>query len=195
MKAVPYANFLLFVFGVFNQTRIFLYGALGISEMVMFVLGPIILLREFKQLRREGFMTLIVMLFALIVSMLISSCYNHTAFPFVFKSFASLYSVFCYVMTFYWLLRNNYNGIGWFFLGNAISGIITIFVLNPSAMVDASGGAFIGQQEAEDVDFLIKSVIESLAWRFAVIINARKEGTIESIFSNICNVVRDGNRR
>jgi hypothetical protein len=91
------------------------------------------------------------MVLMVMVSLFISSWYNHTAFPFILKSFATIYSVWAYFVVYYKLLRNNLNGLKWLFIGVFISSIISIYAFNPTAQVSESGFVQIGDAEVEDV--------------------------------------------
>ena len=142
---------LLFLLGLFAETKVYLYGAIALSELVIFALTPILVLKHYYRMRREGFLPFIFMMGGLIVSMLMSSAWNHTPLPYVIKQFAMLYGILAYYICFYELLRRNMRGLGWFFFGLAISSIITIYALNPTATVTESGFAYIGQEDTYDI--------------------------------------------
>jgi len=91
------------------------------------------------------------MLGFLIAGLFASSIWNHTPFTFAFKQFAVYYGFFAYFVVFCCLLHDNFKGIGWFFFGVVISGIITIWVLNPKADVSSTGFAYIANADVEDV--------------------------------------------
>ena len=143
--------FLLFLLGLFSGTKVYFYGAIALSEFVIFALAPILVLKHYYRLRREGFLPFVVMMVGLIVSMLMSSAWNHTPLPYVIKQFAMLYGILAYYICFYELLRKNMRGLGWFFLGFAISSIITIYAFNPKAMVTEAGSAYVGQADTYDI--------------------------------------------
>jgi len=143
--------FLLFLLGLFAETKVYLYGAIALSELVIFALTPILVLKHYYRMRREGFLPFIFMMGGLIVSMLISSAWNHTPLPYVIKQFAMLYGILAYYICFYELLRQNMRGLGWFFFGVALSHIITIYALNPTVTVSEAGSAYIGQGDTYDI--------------------------------------------
>ena len=145
------STFILFVLGVFANTKVYLYGTIAISELVAFALAPFLFIIDYGKLKRDGFMPCIWMLFLLSLAMLASSLYNHTPLPFVIKQSAVLYSVFSYVILFHRLLRNNYKGLGIYFIGVAISSIITIFAFNPQATIDVNGSGYVGATEVEEI--------------------------------------------
>lgn len=145
------SSFLLFFVGLGCYTQIYLYGCIAISELVAFVIAPVLYIKNYSMLRRLKFTPFINMVFMLLGSMVISSWYNHTPFPFVLKSFASIYSMFAYFVLFSVLLKDNLNGLRWVFIGVFLSSIISIFAFNPTAYVTVDGSGYIGDAEVEDI--------------------------------------------
>lgn len=151
LKSRKKSSVLLFLLGLGSATKIFLIGAVSISELVIFFIAPFLFLKRFEGMKRDGFLTFIYMLVLMIGGMFVSSYVNKTAYPFIIKQFAVFYGFFAYYIMFYTLLRGNFKGIGWFFLGCFISGIITIWGFNPTVEVGSSGFSFIANAEAENV--------------------------------------------
>lgn len=149
---------ILFLLGLFSETKIFFFGCLAISEIAIFALAPLMFLKDYRVLKHDGFLFFTNMLFGLMAAMFASSIYNHTAFPFVVKSFAVMYAVFAYFIVFHRLLRSRYDDVGWFFVGIFLSSIITVFAFNPRADVSEGGFAFIANADADTV------LEEALAW-------------------------------
>lgn len=150
-RSTSWSSFFLFALGLFSETKVFFLGCVAISELVVFALAPIVFLRNLHNLRRDGFLGCIYMVFGLMLALFVSSWYNHTAMPFVVKSFAVMYGVFSFVVVFYSLLKDNLAGLKWLMIGAALSLIITIFAFNPTAQVSESGYGYIGATSAEDV--------------------------------------------
>lgn len=145
------SSLLLFLLGLGSETKLFFIGAIALSELVIFFIAPFLLLKNWGIMKREGFLPFIYMLALAIGGMFISSYWNHSPFPYVFKMFAIFYGMLSFYVVFYSLLHDNFSGIGWFFLGLFISGIITIWVLNPSAEVSSSGFTYIADADAEEI--------------------------------------------
>lgn len=137
--------------GLGSSTKIYLLGTIAIAEVAAFLLAPFIFCADYGLLKRDRFLPFIVMIFVLGASMLLSSFCNHTATPFVIKSAAIFYSIFAHLVVFHRLMRDNYYGLGWFLLGVAVSGIITIFYFNPTARVTEQGMAYVGDAEVEEI--------------------------------------------
>lgn len=143
--------FCMFLLGLFSETKVFLLGCVSISELVVFALAPIVFIKTYSQMRRDGVATFVPMIGMVFLGLLLSSWYNNTASVYIVKQFAVIYSVFCYFVIFYYLLRDKFCGLGWFFAGYAISLIIVIFAFNPQAQVSAAGFEYLGDSEAEAV--------------------------------------------
>lgn len=122
---------LAFLIGLGAVTQVYLYGCIGISELVMFLVAPVILCKDLTKLKRDGFGIVLVMLLFVMFGCLLSSWLNKSPIVFVIKSFAQLYSTFAAIIIFHRLFRANPRSLGWFFLGSAISEIIAIFVFHP----------------------------------------------------------------
>ena len=135
----PWASFFLLMLGVFSRTKVFFLGTIAISELVIFPIVPLLFLRNYKVLRRDGFLPLIWMIMGLVAALFVSSFINHSPFPYVVKAGAVFYSLFSYVVVFHALIRNNYNRMYLFWVGFAISAIITLFAFNPRASVAETG--------------------------------------------------------
>lgn len=150
--STAFSSWCLFVLGLFSATKVYFVGCVAISELIVFFVAPIVYWRVRRQMRYEGFLQFIRMLLAVMAAMFVSSLVNGTAWPFVVKDFANIYSVLAYYVVFYSLLRNDMKrGLGWFFLGAAFSGVITIFALNPQAQVLDTGFAYVGNVDSEDI--------------------------------------------
>lgn len=145
------SSFLLFMLGLGSATKVYFLGTISFSELVIFPLAPLILALNWQKMKQEGFLTFIYMLMFLIGGMFASALWNHTRFPYILKLFAVFYGFGAYYIVFYRLLRDNFGGLWWVFLGAAISGIITIWAFNPTAEVSSAGFRFIANAETEDV--------------------------------------------
>lgn len=136
-----FSSFLLFLIGVFSETKIYFFGCLAISELVIFFVAPLIFVRDFHILKRTGFMPFIWMTTGLICALFASGTYNHTPFFYSFGKFGLMYGFLAYFIVLSRLLRNNMKGIRWFLVGVFISSIIIIYAFNPT--LDRSGTGYI----------------------------------------------------
>lgn len=145
------AKFYLFMIGLGSATKVFFFGTLGLSEIVVFLVAPLIFLRDWRTIKRDGFSFFIVLLGLLFASMLLSAVVNHTNFGFVFKTVALFYSVFAHYVVFHRLLRDNYTGLGYYVTGAAISSVIIIFAFNPHTALGEGGSVYVANAAATDV--------------------------------------------
>ena len=145
------SSFLLFLLGLGCATKIYFVGTIAFSELVIFFIAPLLMLKYWYRMRIEGFLPFLYMLAFMTSGLFVSSAWNHSPLPFIIKLFAVFYGMFAYYVVFYVLIHDNFKGIGWFFLGAFISGIITIWAFNPHADVSSTGFAYIGNAAAEDV--------------------------------------------
>ena len=145
------SSFLLFLLGLGSATKVYLLGTIALSELVIFPLAPVLLLMNLQRLKQDGFTVFLNMLGLMTAGLFASSWWNHSPYPFVLKQFAVFYGFFAYYVAFYCLLRNNIKGLGWFFLGLFMSGVVTIWAFNPSANVDSSGFAFVADATVDDI--------------------------------------------
>ena len=151
MRGKNKSSFLLFLLGLGSATKIFFMGTIAFSELAIFFIAPVLLVQYWYKMKREGFLPFLYMMAFMIGGMFISAYWNRTPFTFALKLFAVFYGMFAFYIVFYVLLHDNFNGIGWFFLGSFISGIITIWAFNPTADVSTTGFAYMGNADAEDV--------------------------------------------
>ena len=145
------SSFLLFLLGLGSATKIYFLGTIAFSELVIFCLAPIIWARNLQRMKREGFLQFIWMLVFLTLGLLVSAWWNHSPIFATVKCCAIFYGYFSYYVVFYVLLRNNLKGLGWFYLGALISGIITIWFFNPRADVSSVGFVRITDADAESI--------------------------------------------
>lgn len=124
----------IFLIGLFIRTQVHVIGYMGLSEFFVFLVAPIICIQDWPILKRSGFGTLFAFLFAVMIGCCLSSVYNGTHIQLFLRGFAACYSVFAFAVVFARLLRGNIGDVKWFFLGAAISGIISIYIMQGTAL-------------------------------------------------------------
>ena len=129
---------LLFLLGLGAHTKIFVLGCIGISELVIFPIAPVVFLKDWRQLKHDGFMPFIVLLAGVAFMTTVVSLSHHIPLTFIVKGIAVYYSLFSFTVVSHRLLRDNYDALGWMLFGVAISSIITIFAFNPRVHVSAA---------------------------------------------------------
>ena len=78
---------LLFLIGLGSQTQIQVVGSIGISELVMFLIGPFIFFLDYRQLKADGFMPFVWLSIFVCMGCVCSGMINHTNFGKIQKLF------------------------------------------------------------------------------------------------------------
>lgn len=145
------SSFFLFLIGLFGATQVVCLGAVGISELVVMLIAPIVFYYNARVLRNDGFGQLLLPLSVLFVMLAIGSLKNDCFFPFMLlKKWAMLYSIMAHVVVYHCLLRGNFRGLRWWLLGGIISGIIKIWYFNPAVDVSEAGDVYYEAIASED---------------------------------------------
>jgi hypothetical protein len=80
---------LLFFIAAFSMTQIKIVGYIGISELLMLIMGPFLLIKKWHTLKQHGFMTLILLSFCWAVSAIVTDLYRGTSFSDILRGVAS----------------------------------------------------------------------------------------------------------
>lgn len=137
----------LFLLGLFSETQIQVIGSIGIAELAMFVLGPFFLIKDWPQLRQKKFTLFLWLLILMFFSGMFSNWYNHTPFAAAIRGLATPYSFLMGIATFHHFLKGDIKKTRWFFIGVALSVIVSIFVFQ-RASVRFEGGYELSAAEA-----------------------------------------------
>lgn len=134
----------MFLIGLFADFRVHLIGMIGISEVVICLMAPILYLQDMATLRKEGFNKILLLLFLTCVSCCISSFINHTIFPNFIRGLATPVVLLCSVIFMHHFLRKDLTAMKWFMFGYILCGFFT-FVLHGAAfdelmMTESSSG-------------------------------------------------------
>ncbi len=119
---------LLFLLGLFAMTEIYVGGFAAISELVLFLVGPFIFLKDIRFLRKDGFMPMVWLFGLTMFGCVVASRFNHTAFASFAKGFSAVYGSLCALVCAHRLLRDDFTKIKWFFVGYSLSLVINIFI-------------------------------------------------------------------
>ena len=144
------SSILLFLIGLFAATRVFFIGTIGISEIPVLLCAPFIFLKDYRVLRHDGFLPVIIMPFLVLLGGTLNVIINHTSYIILAKHCALVYSIPAFIVVFHRLLRNNLRGLRWALLGFALSMVIKSFAFNPTAAVDSNGVAMLDSLDIVD---------------------------------------------
>ena len=141
----------MFLMGLFSQTQIHLIGYLDISEVFCYVAGPICFLTDLPMLRKHGFGPFLGVWFLCIIGAWMSSSLNNTPTAYMLRGVASPFSVFCIACVFHRILSQDLKSFKWFFLGAAISGIMSTFIFQRGTGIAKGDTVLTGEEAVESI--------------------------------------------
>ncbi len=139
------SNIILFLIGLFSHTQIHVMGSIGISELVIFIVAPFVLVIKYGTLRREGFKTIVWLSLLACLGCFIASMLGKIHPIVMMKGIAAPYAVFSSVVVLHSLLRKNMDGLKWILLGMALSLIVNIFIFQPESSIVRGGIRYEGE--------------------------------------------------
>lgn len=140
-----------FFIGLGALTRVFFFGCMSFTEFFVFAYAPKLIFSNTRSLKRDGVMTMLWLVLCANIMAVAVSIYNQVHWIYALKASAVFYSLISHTIVFHRILTKNPRAIGYFFVGLAISGIITIFAFNPKAAVSETGAVYIGTDSAEAI--------------------------------------------
>ena len=143
------ASFWMFVIALGGQTQVHFFGSIGISELPIYLLAPIIFIKDFQALKRDGFLPWIWLSILTCAGCVVSSLVNGIPFIFMLKGLATPYSIFAVSIVFHRLIRQDFMSYKWFLVGFFLSGIICTFVFQPESYIVSGGGIAQGEEAFE----------------------------------------------
>ena len=139
----------LLLIGTFSMTEVNIIGWLGISELVMFLVAPVLFMVDYAKLRHDGFLPLIWLSLLMMASSVMSNVMNHNYFFVAMKGIAAVYSIFAITIVLHHLLRNDPIELRWLLLGIAISVILSTFIFQRGCE-RVSGGEVLSNDAATE---------------------------------------------
>jgi hypothetical protein len=121
----------LFIVGVFSMTQINVIGWIGISELVLFALAPILFVRNWALLKRHGFTTILWLVIFMFMGGMVANWMNQIPFHDSARGLASVYAIFAVIVCLHHFLWRNIDNMKWLLLGIAISSVVCTFVFQP----------------------------------------------------------------
>lgn len=139
-----------FLLGLGTYTKVFFLGCVAITELVCFALAPFIFIKTYKDLKHDGFLRFLTLVLLSMVGGIVATLVAGNGMYMLRNHMARLYAIFSVVVVFHMLLRQQLQGLRWFFVGACLSSIISIFILNPEAHV-SQAGVWVEQMGVEEV--------------------------------------------
>lgn len=140
----------MFLLGLGSMTKVYLGGVIALSELVIFGLAPVILIKNYAEYRKNGVLPMVYLPIFMIVGCFFSCQWNDVPIRPLIKCSMMFYSISAAVVVFYYIMRKSFCGLGSFFSGLLISVIISIFILNPQLITDGRSAELLGQVDLEE---------------------------------------------
>lgn len=141
-------KFILFLLAAFSLTQVRLVGSIGISELVMLVVGPVFAFREWKNLKRDGFVTLMILALLWLASALVTDLYRGTTLENMLKGIAHPIMIFSIIPCFYVLMKDDLSSFKWALIGFCVTTILSMYVFQTGYSVAVAETQGISAQEA-----------------------------------------------
>lgn len=155
----------LFLMGLFSETQIRIVAFMDITELVCYIAGPILFLQDLPKLKKHGFGTFLLVWFLCAVGCCLSSLYNHTALPFFLRGFGVPVAVFCLACVFHHFLSRDFASFKWFFLGVALSNVLSLFVFQRGTSRMVGGEDLAGEEAFENaVGYSLFWLVQLTTW-------------------------------
>ena len=132
-------SILWFIMGLGSMLQV--VYSLSISEILVLILAPVLMFKELYHMRRLGVMPLFNVAVFLIIGCIASLIVNHAEFYQAIRGLSVTCIILSAVIVGHYMLRNNPQGLKWYFIGAMISGFVCIFVFQRSVEVTVAGGA------------------------------------------------------
>lgn len=145
------ASWWLFLAGLGSMTEVHFFGSIALTELVMFVVGPILFFVNYQHLRNEGFLSFVWLTLLTCVGCVVASMVNHTYWLLALKGLAFPAVYFVATVTFHHLMRKDLSAMKWFLIGTFLSSIVSIFIFQQETYTVASGEILQGAEATERV--------------------------------------------
>lgn len=130
-------TFLWFILGLGANLQI--VASLSITEAIALIAAPLIFIKDYPQLKRDGLLPLFVLSLLVVAGCLVGSVANHTPRAYVLRGLAVTCIMSCAVVFSHWLIRRDPGGFKWFVLALPISAILCTFVFRQEVEVSSLG--------------------------------------------------------
>lgn len=115
-------------------------ASLSISEAIVLGSAPFIFLKNYRQMRRDGVMTLFLLSLLVIVGCAVSCIANHTELLYVVRGMATTCLISCSIIFSHWIIRKDPSGFKWMLVGSAFSSVMSTFFFQNAVELTQTGG-------------------------------------------------------
>lgn len=170
-------SLIMFLIGLGAMTKVVLVGSIAISEIFIFLLAPFIAMKDFRSLKRDGFVPVLLLLSLTMCGCVVATIVNHAPLFRSVKVLAQYYALFAIIVVAHRLLSRDPASLKWFLCGAFISGLITIFAFNTTIHGSSTGMITLEESTAAEV------VNGPLFWMFQL--QNALNGLIGGLYFNI----------
>lgn len=141
---------LLFLAAAFSLTQIRIVGYIGISELVMLLIGPFVLVKYWNSLKRDGFAPCLSLVALWVFSALVTDFYRQTSLNDLLRGVASPISVLFVIPCIYWLLKDDVRQIKWAIIGFTVTLFLSTYIIQSGTSVSRAEMQGITAREAAE---------------------------------------------
>lgn len=114
-------------------------ASLSIAELIALSAAPLIIIKDWRCLKRDGVMPLFVLSLLVVVGCVVSSLSNHTPPSYVLRGLAVTCIVACSIVFSHWLLVRDPGGFKWYILMIPVSAVLSTFIFRQSVEMSLYG--------------------------------------------------------
>lgn len=120
-------------------SRLQVVASLSITEIIVLVATPSLLMKNHLQMRRDGIWPLFIVSLLVILGCIVGSIANQTPLEFVLRGLAVTCLISCTIIFSHWILRKDPGGFKWYILMVPLSAILSTFIFKSSVEMSMLG--------------------------------------------------------
>lgn len=128
-------KYLLFFVAAFSMTQIHLVGFIGISELVMLVCGPFVLLQHYRDLKKAGFLSLLLLAGLWFISALATDLYRQTPYELMLRGLAPPLVILFVTPCLFSLMHRNILVFKWGVVGFVATAFLSVFFIQTGSSI------------------------------------------------------------
>ena len=141
--------FYWFLFGLGGQLQV--VASLSFTEIFVLIAAPCWIISEWPAMKRTGASVFLAWSLMALLGGVISYVVYGAPLYFAIRRFAVLIVVSCGIVVVHRLLRREMSAVGWYFLGGAISGVLSTYVFQKSVEVVSLAQGESGARASQDI--------------------------------------------
>lgn len=126
----------IFLIGLFSSTQIYVGGYTAISELFLVLLMPLNLAKNFRIFSKDRCSAFLWLLFLWMGGVIFTDFWTHNSIPAFIRGMIPPLGILSSLVCIYPLLKKNPDGLRWYFVGAALSGVISTFVFQHGSDIE-----------------------------------------------------------